>query len=162
MPFLSLLQLSAPFYPPPEQNVKTDQVREEEVYLLSYPLNIKGTQKCLYMGETKNSKATIPLKAMKNLSALSPHHSRALLPFTQPCSRPPPRASPSLHQPLEEHSRLSGLTQAVQVTNAKAPIDWLLWKMLNVSDPQPRNSSSQDGKQAMIMTPSDVELTILS
>lgn len=106
----------------------TGLVRNEKG-LFTHPLNElnrKEMQKFLPMGESKNSKATVPLEAVKNLSGLRPHHNRAILYSAQPCLRPPPLASPSFCQPPAEPSRLTRPMQAVEVTKAKAPSDWLL------------------------------------
>lgn len=94
----------------------------------TYPpteFNIKRTHAFLKMGDSKNTKATIPLKAIQSSSVLGPYHNRATL--------HPPLASPSVCQLPEDPSRLTGLTQAVQITKAKAPVAWLLWRMVHAN-----------------------------
>lgn len=134
-PSFSLLLLTAPFYHVPEQTLETDQVRNEGSF--THPpteLNRKRTQTFLKMGDSKNTKATILLKAIKSSSVLSPYHNRATLhPLLSHAWGHPPLASPSVCQLPEEPSRLTGLTQAVQITKTKAPVVWLLWRMVNAN-----------------------------
>lgn len=76
------------------------------------------------MGESQSTKATIPLKVMKNLSALSPHHNRAALhSLLSHAWGYLPLASPFLCQPPEEPSRL---TRLKQLCRSPKPRPWLL------------------------------------
>lgn len=115
--------------------------------------NTKRSQKFLKMKDSRTTKATIPLKAMESLSALSSHHNRATLhhPLLSHAWDHTPLASPSLCQPPEELSRLTRLTQAdlqspgsnslAPVKNAQCSqpttqeVQQSVWKTSNENDP---------------------------
>ena len=119
--------------------------------------NIKRTQTFLKMGDSKNTKATIPLKAMESLNILGPYHKTATLHPLLSHAWGHPLASPSVCHFPEEPRRLTGLTPAVQIPEAKAPVAQLLWRMVNANsmfsahDPETARISVHDSETVVMM-----------